>query len=189
MSPRAGITLAAILEAAVQIVDIEGVEALSLAVLAQKLNIRPPSLYNHVNGLPGLRSKLSVYGLEKLYKELTRAAVGRSGDEAVRALAGAYLAFARQHPGLYETTLRSPDLQDSEWIQGGSQVVELVMQVFRHYGMEEDTALHTVRGFRSLVHGFASLEQGGGFGMPLDLDVSFGMLVDTFLAGLHRLKE
>ena len=42
-----------------------------------------------------------------------------------------------------------------------------------------------IRGFRSILHGFASIESSGGFGLPLDLDVSFKMLVDTFLAGVH----
>jgi hypothetical protein len=54
--------------------------------------------------------------------------------------------------------------------------------------MTEEAALHAIRGLRSVLHGFASLEQKGGFGLPLDLDVSFRLLVDAFLTGLHTVN-
>ncbi len=38
---------------------------------------------------------------------------------------------------------------------------------------------------RSAVHGFVSLEIGGGFGLPLDLDHSFGLLVDSLVAAIE----
>jgi hypothetical protein len=44
--------------------------------------------------------------------------------------------------------------------------------------------LHAVRGLRSLVHGFATLEVAGGFGMPLDIDESFRRLVELLISGL-----
>jgi len=43
------------------------------------------------------------------------------------------------------------------------------------------------RGPRSLLHGFVSLETGGGFGLPLDLDESFRRLLQVFMAGLRPL--
>lgn len=45
--------------------------------------------------------------------------------------------------------------------------------------------IHAVRGLRSIVHGFATLEAGGGFGMPLDRDESFLRLLRAYLAGLR----
>ncbi len=42
-----------------------------------------------------------------------------------------------------------------------------------------------MRGLRSIVHGFVSLEMTGGFGMPVGLDASFNWLIRTFIAGLH----
>jgi hypothetical protein len=57
--------------------------------------------------------------------------------------------------------------------------------------LEEDEAIHALRGLRSLVHGFATLEISGGFGIPLDLDESFSRLVDLFITGLegHKLNS
>jgi hypothetical protein len=41
--------------------------------------------------------------------------------------------------------------------------------------------------FRDLHHGFAPLEQKGGFDLPLDLDVTFRLLIDTFLVRIDIL--
>lgn len=140
-----------------------------------------------MNGLPGLRKKLAVYGMNQLTHTITRAAVGQTKDDAVRSLARAYLAFVREHPGLYEATHRLPDLDDEEVKTAAGGVVDVVLRVLQAYGLEGEAAIHTVRGLRSLLHGFSSIEQQGGFGMPLNLDTSFRLLVDTFLAGIHSL--
>lgn len=189
MSPRAGVDLPTVLRVASEIVDEQGMESLSLSSLAQKLGIRPPSLYNHVTGLPGLRANLAAYGCNLLNATITRAAVGRSGDTAVRAMADAYLAFARVHPGLYEAIQRVPDAQESAWQQAAEQIVDTVVQVFKHYKLDDEEAIHAVRGFRSLVHGFTSLERNGDFGIPIDVDVSYRFLIDTFLSGLYTMKH
>ncbi|PLR76302.1 TetR family transcriptional regulator [Bacillus sp. V3-13] len=189
MSPRIGLDLQIILQAATQIADTEGIEAVTLASLAKKLKIRPPSLYNHVDGLHGLRKKLAIYGLEQLYNRLVREAIGRSGDDAVRALGKEYVAFARSHPGLYEATLLAPDPRDPEVQQAGSKIVDLAVRLMNAYGLEDEAAIHAVRGLRSILHGFASLEQRGGFGIPLDLDVSLRLLIDTFISGIHSMKR
>lgn len=188
MSPRVGLDLLTILHAATEIADAEGVEAITLATLAKKLKVRPPSLYNYIDGLPGLRTKLAIYGLEQLYNKLTLALVGRAGDDAVHALALCYVNFARSHPGLYEATLRAPDTSQPELQKISGDIVNLVVRVFNHFGLENDMAIHAVRGIRSILHGFSSLENIGGFGIPLDVDVSLKLLIDNFLSGIQIYK-
>lgn len=189
MSPRVGLNPAAIQEAAAYIADTQGFEAVTLASLAQQLKVRPPSLYNHVDGLQGIRQLLTIHGLEQLEYAMTRAAIGRAGDEAVRAIGKAYVAFVRNHPGLYEATLHAPDPHQDEVQRVSKDIVELVVQVLQAYELSGNAAIHAARGLRSLLHGFASLEQKGGFGIPLDLDVSLDMLINAFIAGIHTIKE
>ncbi|WP_079913518.1 TetR/AcrR family transcriptional regulator [Paenibacillus sp. 32352] len=189
MSPRIGLDLSTILQAAAEMADSQGLDEITLASLAQRLDIKSPSLYNHVNGLPGLRKKLAVYGLEQLLDCMTHAAVGRSGAAAVHAISEAYISFARSHPGLYDATLRAPEPADMEIQKVGGNIVDLAVRVLHAYDLQGDAAIHAVRGLRSLLHGFASLEQRGGFGLPLDLDVSFRLLIDTFLAGIEAMKQ
>lgn len=189
MSPRVGLDLMTILQAATEIADMQGYDAVTLATLAKKLDIRPPSLYNHVDGLNGLRKKLAIHGLQQLHSIMTDQVIGLSGDDAVHALGEAYVKFVRVHPGLYEATLRAPDPQDVDVQQAGSKIVDLAVRVLNAYGLDNDAVIHAVRGLRSIFHGFASLEQRGGFGLPLDINESFHLLINAFLSGLPTLKN
>jgi hypothetical protein len=58
--------------------------------------------------------------------------------------------------------------------------------VLAPYRLSEEEAIHAIRGLRSIVHGFLSLEVAGGFGMPVDLDASFHWLINLYIAGLSR---
>lgn len=188
MSPRIGLDRATLLQAATEMADEHGLESVTLASLAQKLNIRSPSLYNHVNGLPDLRRELALSGLAKMEARFETVLPGASGDEVLHAFSRAYLDFARQHPGLYEAVQRAPDTEDHELSEAGGRVVSLVVRVIETYGLHGDAAIHAVRGIRSVLHGFVTIERQGGFGMPLDLDVTFRLLVDTFIAGIKALR-
>lgn len=66
MSPRMGITQEKIVESAIEFVDEEGFSALTIATLSKRLNIRPPSLYNHISGLHEIQAALAVKGLTML---------------------------------------------------------------------------------------------------------------------------
>lgn len=183
--PRNGLNQQAVMEAALRIADQHGLEQLTLAALAQQLNVRPPALYNHVHGLTDLRDKLMIYGLRQLTDRLARAAVGKSQDDAVWAAAGTYLVFAREHPGLYEATQRPPHCEGEDVKAAAESFVDIIFRIISPYGLEQENSVHIVRGLRSLLHGFVSLERQKGFGMPTDVDESFRVLIRTFLAGVH----
>lgn len=190
MSPRHGVKLQDILKAAEEIANERGMGDVTLTTLAQKLHIRPPSLYNHVDGLNGLRQVLALHSLEKLEEALMSAAVGRAGEDALTAMGRAYMQYARERPGLYEAMLYTTDRNDTELRHAADRVAELVITVLSSgYGFNEADSIHAARGFRSLLHGFASLEQKGGFGLPVDVDRSIEVMMDTFWAGLRVLQH
>jgi AcrR family transcriptional regulator len=187
MSPRPKIALdkKTIVMAAAQLANEQGSDQVTLALLAKKLNIKPPSLYNHFDGLPGIKRELALFSLEKLYNELEAAALQKSpGVESVLAITEAYLSFARENPGLYEFALSAPDPSDEKVNHAGERIVRLVISKIQLFSLSDEESIHAVRGLRSLMHGFASLEQKGGFGMPLDLDESYRLAVNTFLRGM-----
>lgn len=184
--PRAGLDRAAVVAAAAALADAEGIEAVSFARLAEQFGVRPPSLYNHVTGMDGLHRELTLLGLREMTAALTRAVLGKAGDDAVMALADAYRAYARRRPGVYAAALvRAPTLGDTEEDAAATELVGIVVAALAAYGLTGDDAIHAVRGLRSLLHGFVSLEIGGGFGIPLDLEESYHRLVRTFIAGLR----
>jgi len=183
--PKVGLELSTILEAAGEIADRQGIAEVTLANLANKLGIRPPSLYNHFEGLSGLRKKLAIHGLNKLYEEMAEAAIGAAGTDAVLVMSQAYVKFARKHPGVYEATLLAPNPEDEEVQQAGAKIVELSVRVLEACHLEGEQAFHAVRGLRSILHGFSALEQKGGFRMDLDLDDSLAIIIQAFLKGME----
>jgi AcrR family transcriptional regulator len=186
MSRRAGLDHEAVVETAAKLVDEEGIDQLSLGRLAERLGIRTPSLYNHVAGLPGLKHDLALYCLRDLFAYITRATIGKSRAEAIFAFADAYRAYARETPGRYALTLQAPDPRDRELQAIAQQIIEVVLAILAPYKLSEEEAIHAIRGLRSIVHGFISLEGAGGFAMPVDLDASFHWLINVFVAGLER---
>jgi len=188
MTPRAGLDPQAVVMAAAQMADEQGVEQVTLAALAARLGVRSPSLYNHIHGLQDLRTQLAVYGLEQLYNAMSAAAEDRRGDNAILEMGYAYVAFAKIHPGLYEMTLRAPDAQHGELVAMSSTILDLIMNALRVYPLSEEGLIHAVRGLRSILHGFASLEHKGGFGMPLDSSLSLSLLIRTFIAGIDSMN-
>jgi AcrR family transcriptional regulator len=181
---RAGLDDRVILRAAEEIADREGLERLSLARLAERLGVRPPSLYNHVAGLDDVRRGLALEGARALAGRLARAAVGKPGAEGVRAIGEAYRAFAREHPGLYAALQRAPAPDNTALIAASEDIMAILRAALAPWGLDEAEQVHAIRTLRSLAHGFVSLEVAGGFGMPYDLRESYEYALALFIAGL-----
>jgi len=188
-NPRPGLDEAAVLRAAAEIVDHEGWEALTLARLASDLDVRTPSLYNHVSGLEGVRSGLATMGARELRDRLARSVIGKSGDEAVFALAEAYRRFAQEHPGLYSASLRAPRTDEPDYERLSAELLLVVHAVLERYHLNEVAEVHAIRALRSMLHGFISLELAGGFGMPINLEESFHVLVRLLIFGLDNAAQ
>ena len=183
---RQGLDRARVVETAARLADAEGLAALTLARVAADLGVRTPSLYNHVGGLDDVRRGVALTALRELGDALRDAAVGRAGDDALTALAHAYRAYARDHPGRYAATQRAPAAADAELAAAGARAVDALLAVLRGYGLEGDAAIHAARAVRSALHGFVSLEAGGGFGIPVDLDESYDRMVRALARGLRE---
>jgi len=184
MAKRVGIDRDAVVRAAAKIADDEGWDALTLARVAGKLHVRSPSLYTHVGGLEALRRELKLLVMRELNTALTRATIGKSRDDAVRALAAAYRAFVKRHPGTYAATMVAAPKNDPAVEAAAGHIVETLLSVLSGYGLDRREGIHAIRAMRSAVHGFAALEIAGGFGIPLDVDKSFDWLVSSLLKGL-----
>lgn len=183
--PRAGLDAEAVVTAAAALADAEGLEAVTLARLAGALGIRVPSLYAHVEGLPGLRRRLAARGACELAAVLQAAAAGRADGDALSAAGAAYRTYAREHPGTYAAAQRYLDHDDPETLAAASQAVDVVAAVLRGYGLEQEDAIHAVRFVRAAFHGFVSLEAEAGFRIPLDPDETFARLLQVLDAGLR----
>jgi AcrR family transcriptional regulator len=183
--PRAGLSTSAVVEAALAVVDEQGVGALTLAAVAQRTGVATPSLYKHVAGLGELRTLLGARVLEDMAEDFTRAVLGRSGDDAIRALLHAYRAYVRARPARYAAAPLDP-LHDPALADAGGKLLEVVLGALRAYDLAPAEAVHATRCLRAVAHGFASLEAGGGFGLPENLDQTYDQLIGVVLGVLPR---
>jgi hypothetical protein len=146
--------------------------------------VRPPSLYAHITGLPDLRRRLAARGARRLAAAMQTAAAGRARGDALAAVADALPELRPRAPG----QLRSASARARSRRRGDqgrrAQAVDVVLAVLRGYGLESDDAIHPTRIIRAALHGFVSLEAGGGFGLPLDVDETFARLTRLLDQGL-----
>ena len=186
MSPRAGLSAVVVAEAAADIGDRDGLDNVTLTAVASELGVRTPSLYSHVDGLDGLLDEIRANSLDMLETRITAAAIGVAGDEAVAAIAHTIRQFAHAHPGRYAATVRAPSDADDSSQEASTRIVNVVVAVLAGYGIENEDAIHATRFLRSAIHGFIALEAADGFGLPVDLDRSFEILVRQVVVSLNH---
>lgn len=87
-----------IVQAARELLEQNGWEAVTMAQVAGKLQIKAPSLYKHLTGKAALRTHLTAVGMAEVGERLHTAI---SADGGVPALLAAYRAAAHAAPELY----------------------------------------------------------------------------------------
>jgi len=194
VTTRPGLNATVIVSAAADLADDKGLDQLTLASLAANLGVRTPSLYNHIGGLPGLKKELAVHAVKELTAEFGQAAIGKSADDAVRAILFAYRDMAKERPGLYDAAIRVNYTEDEKLQAATRDLIEVILKVLVPYNLDEDTEIHVIRAIRSIAHGFVSLEVAGLFkgrllGRPLDPSESYRLLVEAFLRGFHSMRN
>ena len=186
MALRVGLTKAAVIQAATELADAVGLDALSLGMLADRLGVRTPTLYHYVpGGVSGLQRELALQSLHDQADQLGKAVMGKAGVEALVAAAGTYRAYIKAHPGLYNATMRAMTPDDPEMQKAQSAIVAVVLQALDAFHLSPDDAIHIIRMARIIAHGTATLELGGGFGLPQDVDETYRRLIDLFVKHLQ----
>jgi hypothetical protein len=84
---------------------------------------------------------------------------------------------------------RAPDEQSGEDAAAARELVEVVVATLGGYGLTGVDAIHGVRVVRAALHGFVSLEQIGGFRIPISLDETYERLVQMLDRGLGELGD
>lgn len=180
--PRMGLTHQRVVAEAAAVADEAGLDRLTLAAVAKRLGITLPGLYKHIDSLDSLKRDLAVLGVRELTAAMSEAAVGRSGRDALHAVARAYRSYAAAHPGRCAASVRAPDPADSEHIAAGEAAGTVLLAVLDAYRLRDNDAIDAIRALRVVLHGFTTLEAAGGFGLPQSVDDTFTRLVDS-LAG------
>lgn len=176
----------AIVNAALTFLDREGWDALTINALAAQLGTKGPSLYNHVDSLEDLRRTVRMRVIDDIISMLNTVAQGRTGDDAVAAMAGSYRSYAHHHPGRYSAFTRMPLAgDDPDYTAATRAAAGPVIAVLASYGLDGEDAFYAALEFWSALHGFVLLEMTGVMS-GVDTDAVFTDMVLRLAAGMER---
>jgi AcrR family transcriptional regulator len=166
-SPRAR----QIVAAARELIEEEGLDALSMRQLAARVGIRAPSIYRHLPDKAALEAAVISATFEE-QAAMFEAALDGAADP-LAALAGAYREFARRHPQLYR--LMTERRLDREPLRPGveERAARPVLQA-----VGGDPAL--ARAVWAFAHGMTILELNDRFPADADLDLAWRRGLDAF---------
>lgn len=176
LTPRAR----AIVAAARDLLEEEGLEGLSMRKLAARVGMRAPSLYKHFSGKEALAAALVSIGFEEQAALLERAL--RSSREPMAAMAAAYRDYALRHPQLYRLiydqrpnrALLIPGAED----RARAPVIEAA-------GGDLDLA----RATWAFAHGMTIFELNHRFWADADIDAAWARGVAALQAAAPRRKR
>lgn len=166
-----GLSAESITVAAAELIEQYGRSGFSMRLLADTMGVKTASLYNHIENMDTLLTEVCRYALRMQEDGELRAIAGKSGREAVWALAWAYRRFAQQHRELYWLVM-----------DAAARFTEPLKQVLSGFRLPPREEIHFRRMFRAIVHGFASQEDEGFFShYPASTELSFEFAIQRFI--------
>lgn len=161
--PKAGeepLTRGRILETALSLVDVDGIEALSMRRLAKELGVDPMAIYHH---LPNKRALLSTL-IEEVFSEMQVMESEETGGwrERVRAWARAFRDVAGAHPKLVPHLASYPEAASKATLES----TEELYAAFEAAGMSPKQIVGAVGVVVDYLNGFALAEASGALGNP-----------------------
>ena len=157
------LTAEQILAAALTLFQTGGDEALSMRLLAERLGVRPSSLYRYYPERGALVEALEHHALRELHAALRDATSDKRPAAAFVAAAHGYLAYARTQPHLYSLLFAPKAPYTAEPGPGKNLWNDLLRIVGALTGDPDDTAAAVA--FCAFLHGYALLESSGQFGL------------------------
>ena len=188
--PRSGLTPAAVTEAGAALADEVGFAQLSMGLLAERLGVKPPSLYKHVASQADLAHRIAVLAANELADAIRDATQGRAGRDALVAGAQAMRTYVKDHPGRYEAgNAARPSGPEDPIIPASVRVMDSWAAMMRGYQLDPGQEIHAMRMLRSAVHGFVTTEAAGGFQVDAPVDDSFTWLIAFVDRGLGSAND
>jgi AcrR family transcriptional regulator len=171
-----------IVTAARLIASTEGWNAVTIRRLADEIEYSQPVLYAHFANRDAILAAVAVEGFRDLAIALRQAATGLTDRRrALKAVALAYLAFARDQPALYEAMftmqigLRFAETDTRAELKEAFTALLAVVSPSRH---DDEVATEALW---ATLHGFAELERSGRI-RESARDERVALVVDGLLA-------
>ncbi|GIF47955.1 TetR family transcriptional regulator [Asanoa ferruginea] len=178
MPARPKIDRAAILDVTLEIADRDGLEAVTMRAVADRLGVTPMALYRHVGDKQGLLDGL----VERLLGEQPDPDAESSWEEQLHRRAAGLRETARRHPNVFGLLLaRRAATPEALRARAG------VYRAFADAGLPEDLIPRVERLLSTFVLGFAASEAGGRFTDREAADADFAYAEEVLAVLIPRL--
>jgi AcrR family transcriptional regulator len=158
---------------ALELLEEEGPNGLSMRKLADRLGIRAPSIYKHLPDKKALEAAIISVGFEEQAAAFEAAVAG--SDDPLGAIARAYREFARRRPHLYR--LMTEHELDRDRLTPGVED-DAARPLVEAVGNDRDLA----RAAGAFAHGRTILELDRRFPPDADLDAAWARGLEAFRA-------
>ena len=186
------ITADDVVDRAEQLIDHEGVEALSVRRLASELGVSRQIVYTHFTGMRDVLEQLHLRSGRYLTDSVLGLEAPIGSDERLVSAAHAYVSYSRLRPAMFELTFGQP-------VPGfvpSDETTAALRKVFRVrivglieewcdanvIEIEPKAMLDRARVYWSAVHGLVTLERAG-HATPSETDDLVEALVSSLVAG------
>lgn len=187
---KKGLSRALIIDTALQLVDGGGSLACSMRELAEVLEVKAASLYNHISGMDDLMSQVGLRAVELRTAAQLEAIGDKTRFDGLSALADSYHDFAMAHPHLDWVIMGLQRNLSPVLPQAGELTMQPILKVLNSYDLSDDDKIHWQRCLRATMHGFCLHQHIGAFSQS-DLPVrdSYRLAIRCIHDGLCAVEQ
>ncbi len=156
--------------------------------IAADLVTEMEAFFGKVDTIPQMKQALAIAGYQGLRRQIEKAIEGKTGADAVRAMALAMRSFALGSPALAVASFRDPEVDNPEYQKVAGELAQTVLRVFSDVGITDESAKHAIRILKSLVRGFVLGEMSAPVARPMEYQKSYVFAVEMFVSGLDALR-
>lgn len=175
-----------VIETASDLADVSGLSSVSLKAVAEKLGIRTPSLYNHINSLDDLLRAVAHQGMREMNNRMAHSALGKIGDTAIQAVCAEYFQCMIEHPGVYETIQWVGWHRDEETERLMGDYQSLLSTLVLSCGLDDRYTAEIVALLTGMIHGYTTLQLGMALADGESAKADLYNAIDTVLIGIAK---
>ncbi len=177
-----------IIEVSAMLANEVGLDNLSLKMIASKLDIKSPSLYNHFSSLDEIREKIMIYGWMNVGNKMIESTVGVTGYDAIRNMCYAFYDYASNNKGIFSAMLWYNMYDNEVSLEATKRLHEVIFEIVKPLNISNKNTKHCIRLMRSFLEGFALLEDNDAFGDLLSINESFDLSLEILINSMKSLE-
>ena len=152
---------AALVRAAMELLEESGETALSLRAVARRAGVSPAAPYRHYANREALISAVAAVGYRELAEQLAAAHPSPSTPDQLATVAVAYVQFALERPGLFRIMFGEPCDRDNDERVAATEAVSAYVRGIAQRSFPDADADALATAAWALVHGLAFLYLDG----------------------------